>query len=45
MHRETFRKISAEYFWLSDKYEPQCEKTGLGGFRHGPTQTDLYSHR
>ena len=26
-------------------YEPRCEKTGLRGFRPGPTQTVLYSHR
>ena len=26
-------------------YEPPCEKTGLRGFRPGPTQTGLYSHR
>ena len=25
--------------------EPRCEKTGLRGFRPGPTQTRLYSHR
>ena len=27
------------------KFEPRCEKTGLRGFRPGPTQTGLYSHR
>ena len=26
-------------------YEPRCEKTSLWGFRPGPTQTGLYSHR
>ena len=26
-------------------FEPRCEKTGLRGFRPGPTQTRLYSHR
>ena len=26
------------------KYEPRSEKTGLRGFRPGPTQTRLYSH-
>ena len=26
-------------------YEPRSEKTGLCGFRPGPTQTGLYSHR
>ena len=25
--------------------EPRCEKTGLRGFRQGPTQTGLYSDR
>ena len=25
--------------------KPRCEKTGLRGFRPGPTQTGLYSHR
>ena len=26
-------------------YEPRSEKTGLQGFRPGPTQTGLYNHR
>ena len=26
-------------------FEPRCEKTGLRGFRPGPTQTGLYSRR
>ena len=25
-------------------FEPRCEKTGLRGFRPGPTQTGLYNH-
>ena len=25
-------------------YEPRSEKTGLRGFRPGPTQTGLYTH-
>ena len=25
-------------------YEPRCEKTGLRGFRPGPTQTRLHYH-
>ena len=37
-----------KFLWRSDKYhlsiEPRCEKTGLRGFRPGPTQTRLYSH-
>ena len=31
--------------YVDDRYEPRCEKTGLRGFRPGPTQTGLYSHR
>ena len=33
--------------WLpkSVKFEPRRQKTGLRGFRPGPTQTGLYSHR
>ena len=30
---------------LLSKYEPRSEKTGLRGFRPGPIQTRLYSHR
>ena len=26
-------------------FEPRCEKTGLQGFRPGPTETRLYSYR
>ena len=26
------------------QFEPRREKTGLRGFRPGPTQTDLYKH-
>ena len=26
-------------------FEPRREKTGLRGFRPGPTQTGMYSHR
>ena len=25
--------------------EPRCEKTGIRGFRPGPTQNGLHSHR
>ena len=31
--------------WDVQHYEPRREKTGLRGFRPGPTQTRLYSHR
>ena len=30
---------------LNFVFEPRCEKTGLGGFRLGHTQTRLCSHR
>ena len=30
---------------LQVSFEPRSEKTGLRGFRPGPTQTGLYSHR
>ena len=29
---------------VEEIYEPCCEKTGLRGFRPGPTQTGLCSH-
>ena len=29
----------------SGTFEPRCEKSGLRGFRPGPTQTGLYSYR
>ena len=31
--------------WVSEMKEARCEKTGLRGFRPGPTQTRLYNHR
>ena len=37
--------IINEYSKLSLKYEPRCEKTEFRGFRPGPTQTGLRSHR
>ena len=33
------------YGIVSLVFEPRSEKTGLRGFRPGPTQTELYSHR
>ena len=30
---------------LHSTFETRCEKTGLRGFRPGPTRTRLYSHR
>ena len=38
MYPGTFRKHRLQY-------EPRSEKTGLGGFRPGPSQTGLYSPR
>ena len=32
-------------FFQCMTFEPQREKTGLRGFRPGPTQTDLYNLR
>ena len=32
-------------FQLEELYEPRCEKTGLRGFRQGPTQSGLCNHR
>ena len=32
------------YFKSHAAIEPRCEKTGLRGFRPGPTQTRLYSY-
>ena len=31
--------------FMMNIYEPRCEKTGLRGFRPGPTQTGLYIYR
>ena len=36
--------LSADSFTMFT-YEPRSEKTGLRGFRPGPTQTELHSHR
>ena len=30
---------------ILNKHEPRSEKTGLQGFRPGPTQNGLYNHR
>ena len=38
-------KHQTETHTHSVTYEPRCEKTGLRGFRPGPTQTGLYNHR
>ena len=39
----SLKKIKANY--LQTSFEPRCKKTGLRGFRPGPTQTGLYNHR
>ena len=33
------------HMYLKVTSEPRSEKTGLRGFRPGPTQTRLYNHR
>ena len=33
------------YLWTGRRFEPRSEKTSLRGFRPGPIQTGLYSHR
>ena len=43
LNNETVPEL-AEYNTLSPN-GPRSEKTGLRGFRPGPTQTGLYSHR
>ena len=49
---EPFRDYSLKVLYRSNcidvlhlLFEPRCEKTGLRGFRPGPTQTGLGSHR
>ena len=37
--------VYLRYLKVSPIFEPSCEKTGLRGFRPGPTQTGLYSYR
>ena len=36
---------TCDLFPLAPIFEPRCEKTGLQGFRPGPTQTGLYNYR
>ena len=38
---QILRMITVKCLW----FEPHCEKTGLRGFRPGPTQSGLYGHR
>ena len=44
-HCENGENIGALYILTSSYIEPRSEKTGLRGFRPGPTQTGLCSHR
>ena len=37
--------IRNAFLYVLSIFEPRCEKTGLRGFRPGPTQTGLCSHR
>ena len=41
----TQSRLARDLKEISHIFEPRCEKTGLRGFRPGPTQTGLYSHR
>ena len=41
----TLQSLSSIFFIFQYTFEPRCEKTGLRGFRPGPTQTELCSHR
>ena len=43
--KETSLKELSIFSYRNKRYEPRCEKTGRRGFRPGPTQTGLYSHR
>ena len=43
LHRA--KKILSENNASNTFFEPRCEKTGLRGFRPGPTQTGLCTHR
>ena len=45
MRKPVFGVADQVRFQIIIKYEPRSEKTGLLGFRPGPTQTGLYSHR
>ena len=43
LHKKNlYTKLSKSHLCIN---EPHSEKTGLRGFRPGPTQTSLYSHR
>ena len=45
VHRWSRRPDAFVESWRFSLYEPRCEKTGLRGFRPGPTKTGLCSHR
>ena len=46
---DRFSRVAARiiyiFVWLQNIIEPRREKTGLRGFRPGPTQTGLYKLR
>ena len=45
-HINTNNSMHVTLKWLGTSiFESRYEKTGLQGFRPGPTQTGLYSHR
>ena len=39
------KKVNSSGFRGKLAFEPRSEKTGLRGFRPGPTQTGLHSHK
>ena len=44
-HDDLFTIVKKRKLLIASVPEPRYEKTGLRGFRPGPTQTGLYSHR
>ena len=42
---KTSPKLHAVFFLIIIIIEPRRKKTGLRGFRPGPTQTGLHKHR
>ena len=43
-HNYYDRQCDPHHDSCSVNYEPRCEKTGIRGFRPGPTRTRLYNH-
>ena len=45
LNSKTMKSFRKTFRHISHNNEPRSEKTGLRGFRPGPRQTGLYSHR